>query len=583
MKNAVLIIGLCMLIGSQAGAATITWDTPQDISGESDVPESTEYVSVFGAYGNAGGNPDLDINGVVFGNNATTNKINITGTIYSSFAGTYEAETQEYDDLLLVGAAGGSVITLGTGNTLTIGQSYMVQVWAHDDRALAAGRLATLTSVANVVQLTMNDTGVAGGKGQWVTGTFTADATAQYINISGGGAHAAGQVINAVALYTMTNSPVEISHIEKAYWQMDDWSTRPVFVDAYGTNHLILQTVAPTNGFVGANPIPNPDTNLFVEDNPWNNTRSLKVARGSTDEPVTGFNMTTHESWTFEGWYNWDSLPSFGVLAATRGQESGGDGWEMYSLGSGRLDCRMVSSGVVEYACNSGATLVSMDAWYHVALVWDHDQGSDGEMRLYLDGSEVGSVAATSIDDSAPKAFYIGGRDWTANGIYSVDDSPFNGYQDELRFSSGALEANQFLNASGGDYYAAWIAQYPAVDSATNQTDNSDGDSLDNLLEWAFGGDPSDSNDVGHVSTHGLVDVGGTDYLEYVYAKRDTAAALGLVYHLKRHTDLMLPAVDTNNHVVGSSAVSSQFVTVTNQISTAVEDEQFLNLSIESN
>lgn len=194
-----LIVACMLLVAAQAGAAVITWGTAQDISGESDAQASG---AIFGAYGGSGGVASMDINGVVFGNNPTAEKLNINGTYYSSFAGNYAAATPEYDDLLLRGAAGATTITLGVGNTLSIGQEYRVQVWAHDDRNYS-NRKATLTSGANVVVLDLNDLDTIGGKGQWVTGTFIANAQAQYITVSGGGSHSAGQVINAVSLHAI--------------------------------------------------------------------------------------------------------------------------------------------------------------------------------------------------------------------------------------------------------------------------------------------------------------------------------------------------------------------------------------------
>jgi alpha-L-fucosidase len=126
----------------------------------------------------------LDVNGVVFGNEASQ-KIAVNGTESSSLSGTYAAETAEYDDLLNAGKYGCTTISL------TVRKKYRVQVWSHDDRAMAAGRTHT-----------HSDRNMTGG--HTATGVFAPDNRIQYDSVTGSGPN--HQVANGVALDEISES-----------------------------------------------------------------------------------------------------------------------------------------------------------------------------------------------------------------------------------------------------------------------------------------------------------------------------------------------------------------------------------------
>ncbi len=131
--------------------------------------------------------------------------------------------------------------------------------------------------------------------------------------------------------------------------------------------------------------------------------------------------------------------------------------------------------------------------------------------------------------------------------------------------------------------YSNWIGFYD-VGSATNMTDNPDGDTLDNLAEFALGGDPADPADTGHAPIIGTDADDGTNWLTYVYARRKTAADIGLDYHLEQACDLGFPNWTNDFYEVTGTGVlvEAQFDAVTNRIPMEVEEMQFLKLVIES-
>lgn len=203
LKKLIFVLTTILLAAPPAGAAPITWGTPQPISGESDVPNPSEYERVVGAYSVAGNG--LDINGVVFADDAGQNILLYTPfKRTASFSGNSEVDTAAYSDLLKAGEYGDGFIKVGYQNTLTVGKTYMVQIWSHDDRDFADRSTTLADTEGNAVTLDQNHLNARGGRGQWVVGTFTADAGEQRIWIRGSGE--AHTVVNAVALYEISES-----------------------------------------------------------------------------------------------------------------------------------------------------------------------------------------------------------------------------------------------------------------------------------------------------------------------------------------------------------------------------------------
>ncbi|VGO22136.1 hypothetical protein [Pontiella sulfatireligans] len=127
-----------------------------------------------------------------------------------------------------------------------------------------------------------------------------------------------------------------------------------------------------------------------------------------------------------------------------------------------------------------------------------------------------------------------------------------------------------------------WLGGYPGVGANTGLLDHGDSDMVDNLSEYAFGGDPSNPVDQGNTPVQSQLS-GATNVIEYIYFERDDAATRGLVSILTVGTDLVYTNwADGSGYEIGSgtSAVSG-YNAVTNWIPTEVEDKQFIRLQIE--
>lgn len=107
-------------------------------------------------------------------------------------------------------------------------------------------------------------------------------------------------------------------------------------------------------------------------------------------------------------------------------------------------------------------------------------------------------------------------------------------------------------------------------------------DGLDNFHEYAFGGNPDSADPATLLPAFSMVSDSGTNWVEYVYRRRNDHVLRGLVYRVETTTNLVSDSWNTNGVIeVGSAALDDEFDTVTNRISAEVEDQQFIRLQIE--
>jgi len=220
------------------------------------------------------------------------------------------------------------------------------------------------------------------------------------------------------------------------------------------------------------------------------------------------------------------------------------------------------------YVGTTGVVLridVNLDGGTYSAS-WKYDNGD-------VFNGVVGGGSLGLLDNISEIRMAVTDTGWDAADFVNVDYLVFSTTSDEAPWTPDSR-------------YAAWLDGYLGLGASTNMTDNPDGDLLDNLAEYALGGNPTDGNDVGNESTSGILEDGGINYLEYVYAERtDNATAnRGLTYFLETTTDLIIVPWANAGYVelgTGPEAFAPGFDAVTNRVSTDVESKQFIRLQVE--
>jgi hypothetical protein len=190
-----------MALPISANAAVVAWQAVGAITGDTDVATTGTLV---GAYIPGANALSTTVNGVAFTPVFVANAYDDTTTTSLSFgsvatlagnpglygfnqyeSGTPSGLSANYTKVFSggVGPATTTNYVYLTLNNLTIGQDYLFQSWANESRAAFEYRNQTITgngfggSESGV--LDYNVSGVEGGAGSFVIGTFTADATTQ--------------------------------------------------------------------------------------------------------------------------------------------------------------------------------------------------------------------------------------------------------------------------------------------------------------------------------------------------------------------------------------------------------------------
>jgi MYXO-CTERM domain-containing protein len=202
---AVIFMGFGFL--NSVEGAIITWGTPTTISGDSDVITDGILVSAIDISTNAI-NPT--VNGVTFvsGTGAAGFSSGTVQNTFGSASAPFSGLSSSYKDLLMSGIFSydgnnpAPMFTL-TLTGLTINNTYKFQVWRNESVIDGANRQGDVVA-GNSVTLDQNSTEAAGGVGQFVVGTFVADATTQAIAFSG------GNVINLANAYQLRDVTVVV-------------------------------------------------------------------------------------------------------------------------------------------------------------------------------------------------------------------------------------------------------------------------------------------------------------------------------------------------------------------------------------
>ncbi len=129
--------------------------------------------------------------------------------------------------------------------------------------------------------------------------------------------------------------------------------------------------------------------------------------------------------------------------------------------------------------------------------------------------------------------------------------------------------------------YTAWSDEYGLTGSDTNYTAHTDTDGMNQLVEYGLGGNPTNDDAVAVLPIAGMVEDGGTNWMEYIYRRRTDAESRGLDYWLELCTNLTAGGWSSNGYMeINSGPLETGFESVTNRISTDSKTNQFIRLQI---
>ncbi|MDF7806346.1 hypothetical protein P4E94_02780 [Pontiellaceae bacterium B12219] len=143
------------------------------------------------------------------------------------------------------------------------------------------------------------------------------------------------------------------------------------------------------------------------------------------------------------------------------------------------------------------------------------------------------------------------------------------------------LPSGETLSVRTATAQEAWrIDHFGFADNTGDFADtaNPDADALNNLGEYAFGGDPTNALDIGYLPKVGS----GTNGFEYVYARRTTPGH-GLTYTVENSSNLLSNDWKTAAVVElpNPGTLDADFEAVTNRVDTAVKSNAFFRVKVD--
>ncbi len=163
---------------------------------------------------------------------------------------------------------------------------------------------------------------------------------------------------------------------------------------------------------------------------------------------------------------------------------------------------------------------------------------------------------------------------WALNGIIHEY------YMEAVDFSGNHSPASETV-AEPSDY-TLWIADYLLSDSNALETADLEPDGINNYLEYALGGNPTQSDSSVIMPTFAITSEVGADWMEYVYRRRNDYTARGISYMVETSTNLLANAWSTDGVVEsGSEAFDDSFDLVTNRVPMVGVPQQYMRLRVE--
>ena len=203
------------------------------------------------------------------------------------------------------------------------------------------------------------------------------------------------------------------------------------------------------------------------------------------------------------------------------------------------------------------------------------DMGLDGVLRLTAqnDAAVWGDLTVLNWTEGSDH-IYVDGGSFSSSQLANIT---FDGY------AAGAEVIGGELVAIKGVTYGVWAAKKGlAAGVNDDRTDDPDLDGMENLLEYALGGDPLVDDAASILPTADFT----VDTIEYIYNRRTDHALRGLDYGLAVTIDDLQLGAWTNYGTAfetGVGAIDSEFDSVTNTLPITGVDMGFLNLEVTEN
>ncbi|HEY4416356.1 MAG TPA: hypothetical protein VGO57_11750 [Verrucomicrobiae bacterium] len=241
-------------------------------------------------------------------------------------------------------------------------------------------------------------------------------------------------------------------------------------------------------------------------------------------------------------------------------------------------------AGRTLYSYNTTLLIVGAYNFLGLTKAQETSNGSDDDTANLWVNPDIATFGAASAPTAGATAVKTASTAKDLGNIASLDliqaDGSANaapkGAIDDLRI--GLSWADVTPDTTPPNPYVTWANGYGLTNSALSAMDyDGDGDGLNNLLEYALGGNPN-TNDAATVKPQWAVH---GPWLDYSFNRRTNYDALGLDYDVETSTNLAVSSSWTNaNYTESIGPAADGFETVTNRIDTRAANSQFIRLQV---
>jgi T5SS/PEP-CTERM-associated repeat protein len=309
---------------------------------------------------------------------------------------------------------------------------------------------------------------------------------------------------------------------------------------ANGTLNIDGGTVQNNYGFMGY--YAGATSTVTVTSGLWNNNNDLRVARaGHATLNIQGGHVTVGSNLIFEHQPSGTSVLNFILSTPPVG-----------------------TTGFIDVAGN-----VELAGELHVMLAAGHTLAHGDSFTL--------------IDIANPLATVAGAFSNYAEGDILTTD--VNGLLLRLTYQGGdgndIVARNCYAEASTNRNFGSWAFTNGLAGCVNDHpNDDPDFDDMDNLLEYALGGNPLFDDAATILPVFGTHTKDGTNYLYLIYTRRLNPEECGLDYSVLSTTNLVSAPMTNETIEAGSIVIDTDFESVTNQISMEVEASQSMGLKV---
>lgn len=537
--------------------------------------------------GSALGNLTVQAAGVDMGDDAADDEISFGWGSTITFSGT---STNTFDIAKTDGTNYlADVVRVDWNRPVTLGGDLAVKL-ASGSEALAEGDTFQIlnknVSASFVGSFSSFDLPPLSGGLIWSTTALTSNGTITVVS------PAAGPPAAPTGLAVVTTGVYSVSLDWNDNTDLDLSGYKVYRSETPGTNDLVeIASLGLVSEYVDTSADPNDstyyysvtaldtDTNESDLSNQTNAFLGFALGNGDFETPALASGGTTIDAsghWTQVG-------SQQGIQKADwAAEEVGGQGawlkgWNVTVTNSFYQDKEAVpgSEYTLDAGVKIGAGFRANGGQIEMSLVWLNGSSAeisrntlDVDAAIATDGSFVHTnIAATAPGNAAfvRSLFY-----WTTTTNANVD-----GTGDK----SSMVDNVSLVKGGQGDLFAAWTLSFGLSGSPDADPDyDYEGDGMDNLLEYALGGNPT--NDDAAVVLPEFSTAPAGDWFYYVHNQRTDDSSL--TFTVKRNDSLVFGSW-TNSGVefVGESGVVDSFKSVTNR--TDIDSAEFLRLEVEQN